>query len=321
MGRGEISPMGRGEISVVETRSRGTISERAKPMYHAPLSRSIALALAAIVGVVSTPVQATPPAEPQEDPAVAEQVDELIAEAARRFDAGDNEGAIAAFKAAYRLDPDPNFLYNIGRVFEEAADLKRAIAYYREFAKQPSVGIDLRRQALDRIKVLKAVLDETDGTAPPPPPPPAPSTEPKTEPLSATPAGTEPGDSSESGPNGPEKTKVSATNRKLRIAGYSLMGIGVGVVIGGAISGALAAADSDELSTTDEAGIREQLVERGERRALIADSLFIAGGVIALTGLGLTIAGFARPNRSPARARFIPSVTPRHAALAFRLTF
>lgn len=272
--------------------------------------RIVALTLS--ISSVSSFADAAPPEEPAptaaEPPPAPEpsETDRFVNEARLRFDQGDYEGAIQAFARAYEIEPDPNLLYNIGRIYEETGDFKEAIAFYLRFAKQPSVGIDLRRRALDRITVLKKVLEEsgelptesttTDSAIPVKPD--APVTTPEVDPA------------------------YERRSKIFQITGFSLLGGGAAIVIGGAISGGLASRDANELSQSSTVDGRQDLIDRGKRRAAIADILYLTGAVIGVTGLSLAMVGVARrQRRSRARARWVPSIGPQHAGAAVHVTF
>ena len=71
----------------------------------------------------------------------------------------------APFEEAYAIDRVPNYLFNIGRVYEEKGDIRSAVDYYQRFVKEPGVEIEARDLALQRLRVLKGVLQETDPEA------------------------------------------------------------------------------------------------------------------------------------------------------------
>ena len=53
----------------------------------------------------------------------------------------------------------------IGRVFEEKGDIRSAVDYYQRFVKEPGVDIGSRELAVQRLRVLKAILNETEAPA------------------------------------------------------------------------------------------------------------------------------------------------------------
>ena len=82
----------------------------------------------------------TDPAAPAEV-APAEDAPSTTDKAVSAFEAGDFDAAIELFEQAYVEEGDPNYLFNIGRVFEEKGDLRSAIDRYEKFVN--SAGVDL----------------------------------------------------------------------------------------------------------------------------------------------------------------------------------
>jgi len=276
-----------------------------------PRSIGLTLVLAAMLMGPSQPAWSQDPsetetAEPESlpPPQVSAEVQALIEDAARRFDSGDHAGAIEAFEAAYALDPDPNFLYNIGRIHEEAGDLENAIHYYRDFARKPSVPLELRRQALERIQVLRAVVEETQESptvAEPPPPTATPTSQPPASPNPAPPV---------------ERSRQDLPSRRMQWAGVGLLAVGGAVGIAAGVLGGLAFRDSRSLASTEEPERRDELRTRGQSRAAAADGLFIATAVVSVVGIVLTAVGASRlARRSSRQARRSPAWP--HAGLRF----
>ncbi|MFY0531027.1 tetratricopeptide repeat protein [Nannocystis pusilla] len=87
---------------------------------------------------------------------------DLSAQAIERFNARDYDAAVRLFEEAYAIDKVPNYLFNIGRVYEEKGDIRSAVDYYQRFVKEPGVEIEARDLALQRLRVLKGILQETD---------------------------------------------------------------------------------------------------------------------------------------------------------------
>lgn len=280
---------------------------------HRHISSSVTAALLAVSVGTPVPVRAAQPAaETGGDPGERSasltskqqsEFDRLLGEASTKFDAGDFQGAVDAFEAAYAIRADASLLYNIGRVYEEMGSLEPAIEYYSKFARQPGIKLELREQAIERVKVLKDIVAATAEDEPPPPEP-APLTEEPVEPVSEP----EP----EPGPDG----------RGLRIAGYTMLGIGGGMLIGGGVAGGLASADANDLEAESDPGSRSDLKDSGESKALAADILFISGGVVAVTGLALAVAGIVKKRRMTDRnVALTPAVSPTYGGVSFHLRY
>lgn len=232
----------------------------------------------------------------------AETPDSLSGAAVEAFRAGEYDKAIDLFQRAYTLDPQPNYLFNIGRVYEEKGDLEKAVANYQEFVKQPGVDIEARDAAAERIKVLKktiAALEEDK--------------EPKPGPV------VDPGVDAPT----PAEEAAAAKKRKMRIAGYSLLGVGGATLVIGAVFGGLAIGKSNDAK--DAAFVDDKLALRQEAksRANVGDGLLITGGVLAGVGLVLVLVslgkGKQKKNGGTAHRRPLvaPAVGPSSAGLSF----
>jgi tetratricopeptide (TPR) repeat protein len=225
-------------------------------------------------------------AEPDGEPTAApdkEDPDALNAAAVQAFRDRDFDGAIALFNRAYELDPQPNFLFNIGRVYEEKGDLPNAIKYYQQFVKQPGVDLEARETALTHLKALKATLAE----------------------LEEDKRGNDP-----TAPTGdqvdkpePEDDAAKAKKKRLRTAGYSLLGVGGGVLVIGAVFEGLAISKSKKAE--DEPLVDNKLSMRQEAkgRANVGDALVVTGAVLAATGLVLVLVTLAKNKRGKGSGR------------------
>jgi tetratricopeptide (TPR) repeat protein len=64
-------------------------------------------------------------------PSPKEQADAAAKQAEARFQSADYGGAVESFKAAYALDPDPGYLFDIAQAYRLAGDCTNAADYYR----------------------------------------------------------------------------------------------------------------------------------------------------------------------------------------------
>ncbi len=218
---------------------------------------------------VSQPAAAPVSGEETETPEVLRQ------QAIDHFQAKDYEGAANYFKRAYAIDPNPNYLFNIGRVYEEAGELEESVSYYERFIQEPGADLDSRGLALERLQLLRALIAETTRLSEPEVVEPEPEPEPEPAALPVV--------------EEPEPEPAVKKGRGLRIAGYSILGLGAAALIGGGAFGGIALSQSNELATTDGFDPRHALIASGEKNTKFADGLFITGGVLALTGLTLVL--------------------------------
>ncbi len=250
--------------------------------------KALSLALAATMtlgteGQVLAAMTVTTGSSGQE--ATGPTANDLSGQAIERFKAKDYDAAARLFEDAYKLDPNPNYLFNIGRVFEEKGDIRSAVDYYQRFVKEPGVELESRELALQRLRVLKAILEETDAKATPEPQPKAePEPAPKSEPIKQPP------------PDDPGP-------RKLQLAGYGVLAVGgVATVVGGVLGG-ITLSKQNELADIHDYDTRVDLASRGKSLALGTDVLIFTGGALLLTGVILVAIGASRKKSAGASAR------------------
>ena len=253
-------------------------------------------------GEASGSISAATPAPGEATPTASE----LSGQAIERFKSKDYDAAARLFEQAYGIDPNPNYLFNIGRVYEEKGDIRSAVTYYQRFVKEPGVDIGSRELAVQRLRVLKAILNETE------PPSDTAATPPPAD--TATPAGPE---------NAPTPTRTAMDDpdprKTMRLGGYALLGVGgVGLIVGG-IFGGLTLAKKNELDDTRIVEDRQSLAHSGKTFAVVSDVTLFTGAALAVTGLALVLV--ARKPRAPARSALLPSVGRGHAGLTWSLRF
>jgi hypothetical protein len=289
-----------------------TSTSFSKSLLSVSLSISLALgsSLALSSGAIAAPPGETPPPETPDGTdtgsteAEKDEASKLSDQAIEKFQAKDYDGAVALFEQAYGIDPNPNYLFNIGRVYEEAGTLDKAVEFYAKFVKQPGVDLDSREVALDRLKVLRAILEETTEK-----PPEEPKDEPKDEPEVVAP------------PPEPVVDEDAQRKRKvLRGAGFGLLGVGVAALIGGGVAGGLAQSDHNKAGEVADPADGVPLLDSSKTKSLAANVLFGVGGALALTGVILVAVGFSKP-KPTSRVAVMPSFGPRGGGVAFSLRF
>ena len=266
-------------------------------------------ALAASQGpaaTTATPTAATPTVLGPNEAAAAPQVApgsaaDLSGQAIERFKARDYDAAARLFEQAYGLDPNPNYLFNVGRVYEEKGDIRSAADYYGRFVKEPGVEIESRELALQRLRVLRAILHET---------------EPQTgQPATATSAEPQPGASTSNAAAGDESDR----RKSMRLGGYALLGVGgISMLVGG-IFGGLTLGKKNDLNASHMVDDRKAIARDGKTFALVSDVTLFTGAALAVTGLVLVLVN--RKPRSPRRSVLAPSLGRGHAGLTWSLRF
>jgi tetratricopeptide (TPR) repeat protein len=271
------------------------------------ITLSLSLTLGSTVALAAAPAPAPSGDAPTTDTGVTEEqkseAEQLSEQAIVKFQAKDYEGAAALFEQAYDIDPQPNYLFNIGRVYEEAGTLDKAVTFYAKFVKQPGVDLDSRETALDRLKVLRAILQETEEKAPDKDP--APEVKPVEDPVPE--------------PN-PVDEDAQRKRKVMRAAGFGLTGVGAAVMIGGAVVGGLAQGDFNKAGEAELPPDNQPLLDSAKSKALTADILLGVGGGVLLTGVILIAVGFSKPKKSQ-RVALTPTFGPRGGGVDLRLQF
>jgi tetratricopeptide (TPR) repeat protein len=272
------------------------------------ISLSLSLALGPSVALAAGPADPPPPETPEgtdtgSTEAEKDEASKLSDQAIEKFQAKDYEGAVALFEQAYGVDPNPNYLFNIGRVYEEAGTLDKAVEFYAKFVKQPGVDLDSREVALERLKVLRAILEETTEK------PPEDTTDEPEEPEVEAP------------PPEPVVDQDAQRKRKvMRGAGFGLLGVGAAALIGGGVAGGLAQGDYNKAQDSTDPTENADLLGSSKTKALAGNVLFGVGGALVLTGVILVAVGFSKP-KPTSRVALVPSFGPRGGGLQFSLRF
>jgi tetratricopeptide (TPR) repeat protein len=232
-----------------------------------------------------------------------DEAEKLVEQAIDQFSAKNFTGAVELFQKAYEIDPQPNYLFNIGRVYEEAGEFEQAVEYYAKFVKQPSVDLQFREDALERLRVLRAILAETKDEA---------REGPKEEPKQADP-----------GPGAqPVDADAQRKRKAMRLSGFGVLGVGAGALIGAAVVGSLAQGDRDKAFDRDEAdhlAARQYYLDKSRSKAMTADILYGVGGALLLTGVVLVAVGYSKPKTQ--RVALTPSFGPAGGSVELQLRF
>lgn len=257
-----------------------------------------------VLAASQDPAAGIEPAAPATGEVAPGTAADLSGQAIERFKARDYDAAARLFEQAYALDPNPNYLFNVGRVYEEKGDIRSAADYYQRFVKEPGVEIESRELALQRLRVLRAILHET-------------------EPQPGQPAGATPGPTADAGQPAPG-TGADEPDRKksMRLGGYALLGVGgVSMVVGG-IFGGLTLAKKKELNGADMVVERQSLAHQGKTFALVSDVTLFSGAALAVAGLVLVlVARKPRATASSPSSALTPTFGRGQAGLAWSLRF
>lgn len=242
--------------------------------------------------------------EDSPEPSDTDRANQLSAEGVAAYERGDFQGAIELLMQAYELSPQPNLVFNIGRVYEELGDLEQAQKFYTEFLTLPGVELETRAFAAERVEVIRRVLTQAqakaqaeaqEGDDPPDPQvrPTADATQ--MEPTTAPP------------PRGMPK---------LRIAGAATLAAGGAALIAAGVLGGIGASRAKQAGEEQLVADQNEMLRDARSLAGAADGLFIAGGIVAAAGITMLGVSYAK-RFNKQRASVVPSVGSRHVSLGF----
>jgi tetratricopeptide (TPR) repeat protein len=258
-------------------------------------------------GAATGGAAATPAAAPTGE---TETFESLVGQATGKFKEKDYAGAVALFERAYAVQPEPAILFNIGRIYEEAQNAEAAIGYYEKFIADEGVEAKDQEKAVQRLTVLRTIVEireKEKARNQPKPVDPKPVVEPN--PVKGPQTDTNP----------PSDQKPAKPGRLLRPVGYTLLGTGALLLIGGGVAGGLAKGQYNAFADAKTLSDREAAGKRGLSLAHTADGLFIAGGVVALIGVVLLIVPAVRKSR--AAQALSPQVSPTQVGFGFTHQF
>ena len=278
-----------------------------------PLAPVLATTLAFAVATAPFPALAAPPEDeaaeagsdepaeaPVEEPSGGGgEVDQYDQTAKEAFAAKDFDTAADNFIKAYEASGDPNYLFNIGRVYEEAGNIEKSVEFYDKFVQAEGVSLDNRSLAVERLKVLKDILNAT-----------------KQEEEEAA-AGPQP----EQPETPPEPEGPTEKQRALRISGFTLLGVGAAGLIVGGVMGGLASSQDGDIQSQSSLGAREDKADDARRSALVADVSLGVGAGLLVVGAVLVGVGYAKPKNADRQARVAPTFNRRGGGVAVTYNF
>lgn len=197
-------------------------------------------------------------------PDIDQRARDLFEEGRAAYDAGDDEEALAHFKAAYDLSHRPQLLYNIGLSADRLGHREEALAAYRGYLDAVPDAHN-RVSVADRVRALEAM------NAPAP------------EAVAAEPVASD-APPAEPAPEEPSQ-EDSVPIVPLVVAGAGVVVIGVGVAFGVSASNGEDAYSSARVRTIPDVKAAEAKLSDAKSDATTANVLYAIGGVVATAGL------------------------------------
>ena len=91
--------------------------------------------------------------------AIERDLQTVMKEATEARSAGDLKRVVALLEEAYSLQPAPQILNNLGKMYEQLGDYRSAYAAYKKVADDPAAPPDLRALDTARINGLRPKLN------------------------------------------------------------------------------------------------------------------------------------------------------------------
>ncbi|WP_168210664.1 tetratricopeptide repeat protein [Persicimonas caeni] len=243
---------------------------------------------------------------------------DLVSQGQTKFKAQDYEAAAELFKQAYAMKPDATLLFNIGIAFEKHGNLEEALAYYDRFVDAPNVELKARSHANKRSKLIREILDDRAQ---------AKKAEEAEKAEAEARAGREAAASREQAESQPEQQQAGVGQQTQALPepqyDYTMtwitLGSGTVAAIGGGVFMAMAHSSGDDVLDGATPEARRASQSDANTYAIISDSLFITGGLLAATGVYFWLT--AEPIEQDTRATIAPQLGPDRAGVQMQLKF
>jgi hypothetical protein len=222
--------------------------------------------------------------------------------ASQHYKLAEYKEALAGFKEAYRLTEEPALLFNIAQCHRMMNEKPEAIRFFRNYLNDAGDAPNVRevREIIARLE--KEIEDEKASKNAPPAGLAAPKSEP---PPGPTPAIVAPA------PAGPP-----FPTRPLKIAGLTLLGVGVASVILGATFAGLAGSAAHQASSPADGVFHPADEDRMNLYQNLDIAFFVTGGILVAGGLSAFLVGQLHRNIEVA-----PTAGPGHAGATVTVEF
>lgn len=207
------------------------------------------------------------------DPLPPLPVERLAERGVELYRAGKHARALKYFLEAYRLDPIPDLLFNIAKVYEAQDEPGLAIEYYQQYLGTEGARAALRAKAQQRVPALRAAVKRKDAEA----------------------REAEQRDAAERVAEEERRRAATLARQRgrqgWRTAGFVALGGAAAALAAGATFGTLSRRSQDAFSDASWLEDKRSLRERAEQRALLADISFGAAALAGVAGAVLVLLG------------------------------
>jgi tetratricopeptide (TPR) repeat protein len=210
----------------------------------------------------------------------------FYSEGQKAYADGDFQTAAQRFRAAYDLEPDPAYLYNIAQAYRLAKQCHQSVTYYKRFLAEMPDAPNKQEVGKFLVEVTACARTQPEPVMEPQPPPP----QPQPQPPPPQP------------PPPPIESPPSHLRKHLGLGGIALgaVGVGVGVVFGLRVESlendrnALCASGSCPIDVDAKITALQDRASSARTGMLVG---LIGGGAMAAIGTYLYVTG-RRPGRT-----------------------
>ncbi len=229
----------------------------------------------------------------------ADSVEELSQKGEQAYSQMNYGAAIAFYKEAYEVQEVAVLLFNIAKCYEKQKDWENAKKYYQSFLVAPDVEKKFRESALKKIKNIENTqyAEEKERLA---------RVEREKEEEKAAKRKAE----VQAAP--PVETPIK--NSASKIPAYIVGGVGVGLLAGGGVFALLAKSQESTFKSATTTAGKQDAQSAGKTMALVADGMFVTGGIATAIGIYLfatsdnetdpSLSGWISKTSSGANVRF-----------------
>lgn len=223
--------------------------------------------------------------------------DRLIQESLAFYKMKRYDDAIRLLDEAYAIKPTPNITYNKARIYEDQGKFKEALETYRTFVKSPGVQMSNRKLAVERIKALEEIVNVVDKKEE------KPKEAPKPQVVVQQPQ-----------PKPQPKAQDGGSN-----TGTIFFTLGVVAALGGGVAGVVAWTQHSDLNNAASLEARRDAASTVDTTSIVADSLFVAGGALMITGIVFWL--LDGPAEEKPNTALAPTIGPDGAGVTFQTRF
>jgi tetratricopeptide (TPR) repeat protein len=253
-------------------------------MRHAALAAAVLLLLA-------TPGRA---GAKQAAPSTRAEVTRLAKLSHQQYQQGDYAAAAQTLLQAYQLEPVPALLFNAAKTFEKAGNVEQAMRFYQRYIDAENSDPRLLRQASHALDALRLQQDEklrkereiadkaaADRAAADK----AAADKAAADRAAVEPAAHEPARSDLTQSVPPSSQQVEHRAARSRVVPYTLVGVGLAGLGGGAVLGLSAQSLANQEKASTDAIDKPDLRSKAKQRALLADVSYGLGGAALVAGV------------------------------------